>query len=363
MRRLGWRFTGSRPARAALASFVAGWASGCFVTIADPAAPASGGAPNADSGGGGAGGEAPGNGGIGTGGGRPTDAGDEGSSGTCASCALANVRVYGCDAGACTIAECADGFVDCDGDAANGCETDFRVQERDAEVAAIAPKFGSGSVAKIDGTFSEWIGFPLFPMKKACDLCQPSQPGGQPGQPILGEIPSADDLTAAFAAGWDSGGLYVYAQVRDDWIGALDSEVVEKQDGIELLTDGDLNDVDHNYSPDVHHLFVGALAPPGKNVSETNQLLQANDATVAAKVEHQCYFVEMRLSWSYVMGRSSYSPKAGDLHGFSIATNDWDLPRGAEAGASAARETQWFSVVPNVNYTFDTTGFGTVTLE
>jgi Stigma-specific protein, Stig1 len=38
-------------------------------------------------------------------------------------CNLANVAVHGCAAGACTITTCDPGFADCDGMAANGCET------------------------------------------------------------------------------------------------------------------------------------------------------------------------------------------------------------------------------------------------
>jgi hypothetical protein len=109
----------------------------------------------------------------------------------------------------------------------------------------------------------------------------------------------------------------------------------------------------------VHHLFVGVIA---SNFSERNQTPQADDVTVARKIEPQCYFIEVRLSWPYVMGRTPYAPKAGNVHGLSIATNDWDVAPGADAG-TAARETQLFSVVPNPNYDFNTTGFGTLTLE
>ncbi len=38
-------------------------------------------------------------------------------------CALANVAANGCAASLCTVVRCAAGFGDCDGDAANGCET------------------------------------------------------------------------------------------------------------------------------------------------------------------------------------------------------------------------------------------------
>jgi hypothetical protein len=41
-------------------------------------------------------------------------------------CALANVAAQGCAAGACSIVGCAAGFADCDGTAANGCETGTR---------------------------------------------------------------------------------------------------------------------------------------------------------------------------------------------------------------------------------------------
>ncbi len=85
--------------------------------------------------------------------------------------------------------------------------------------------------------------------------------------------------------------------------------------------------------------------------------------TVATKVALRCYFVEVRLAWPYVMGRIPYTPKAGDPHGFTIAVNDWDLPRGADASTHAVRETQLFWVVPSPSYDYQTTGFGTLTLS
>jgi Carbohydrate family 9 binding domain-like len=338
------RFFASGPARAIGALLVSSFLSGCFVTIADPAADSSGGTSNAGTGGSPSSGGAS-TGGVSTGGsagagGRgPTDAGRDASGGS----------------------TCKDGFVDCDGDPTNGCETDFRVQSPDAGVGARSKALGTSGA--IDGTFDEWAGFPLFPMTETCGLCQPNQPGGQPGQPIVGKTAKPTDLTSVFASGWDSGGLYVYVQVRDDQIVASDRNDVEKQDGVEFLLDGDLNDPSDDYGPDVHHLFVGVLADKTKNVVEKNQSFPPADVTVASNSVRHCYFVEARFTWSYVMGRVAYAPKAGDVHGMSVATNDWDVDAAAEAGSAPARETQLFSVAPSPNYAFKTTGFGKITLE
>ena len=281
----------------------------------------------------------------------------------CEPCDLPNVKSYGCADAACTIVECADGFVDCDAKPENGCETSFVGTSSDASAGVRAPKVR----IKMDGDLSEWSGVSLYPMKLPCTACRSDQPGGQNGEPILNEVPDADDLTAVFGAAWDDGGLYVAATVRDDqiavWPNPPSSPVTETQDGIELFVDGILPDANPDYSPDVHHLFMDAIALPPNNVSERNQQLQAGDVVVASTVVARCYYIEARLSWSYVMGRAPYTPKGGDVHGFTIAVNDWDLPPRPDADTRPVRQTQLFWVVPGPNYSYQTTGFGTLTLE
>lgn len=53
---------------------------------------------------------------------------------TCGSCTndcttLPNVAQASCDAGACGIVECVEGWLDCDGDAGNGCETEANLKD------------------------------------------------------------------------------------------------------------------------------------------------------------------------------------------------------------------------------------------
>lgn len=359
-----------RTLRTALVSLVAVTVPSCFVTIADPAAESKGGASgNGAAGGAGSGGSSDGNAGghAGRDAGLDSSDGGGGGSGQCAACALPNVKEHGCADAACTIVRCAEGFVDCDGDANDGCEADFRVAATDAGSGALARKFNDTTTrVAADGDLTEWAGVPLYSIAVPCTTgsnCRTDQPGGQTGEPIAGEIPNAEDLTAVFGVGWDTSAIYAVTKVLDDQIVALDANDVERQDGIELLLDGNQNDVDPNYSPDVHHLFAGALAPPSANVAEKNQQLQPGDVAVAAKKAGRCYFVEVRLSWPYVMGNQAYSPKPGDHHGFTIAVNDWDVPFGSEAGAHPVRESQLFSVMPGPNYDYQTTGFGVVTLE
>lgn len=318
-------------------------ASGCFVTIAEPAVEATGGRSGAATGGASDTGGGSGTGGITSGG---TEGGVGGASAS---------------GGAGGTAPCDPGFVDCDGKPENGCETDFREETGDAAVGAAVASKKIGIT--LDGDAAEWSGIRAFAMKLPCLTCRSDQPGGQNGEPILNEPAGPSDLKALYRVAWDDTTLYVLAQVADDQIVAKEATNVERQDGIELLLDGDLNDVNPEYSPDVHHLFVGALAPLAANVIERNQQLQSGDVKAATKVGAHCYSVEMGLSWSYVMGRIPHAPAAGETHGFTIATNDWDAPPGADAAAPPVRQTQYFSVVPGVNYAYETTGFGVLTLE
>lgn len=336
-------------------------APGCFVTIADPAVDSTGGRPTAGSGGAESGGS-PSSGGFdaglaGSGGSGATTI--EGGIKTCGACRLANVKTHGCSDGGCTIVECDSGFVDCDGKPENGCETDFQVESGDAQSGAIASKL----TPKLDGDGSEWSSLRAYSMRLPCTDCLATQPGGQNGEQILGEPADAADLTAAFRVAWDETALYVFAQVSDDQIVARDPSNLEQQDGVELLLNGDLNDINNQYSPDVHHLFVGALAAGGgPNIVERNQQLQAGDTRATIQVAAHCYFVEMSLSWTYVMGRVPHTPIAGETHGFTIATNDWDSPPSTQT-SEPQRQTQYFWVVPGKNYSYETTGFGVVGLE
>ena len=331
---------------------------GCFVSIADPAVDSTGGRSTAGTGG--QTGGATSSGGLGGGQAATGGAGGAaGEAGACTACALANVKTYGCADAGCTIVECESGFVDCDGKAHTGCETDFQFESGDPAAGATASK--AKLTIDLDGEATEWSGLRLYPMNLPCTACLGTQPGGQNGEPILGESAGAKDLTAGFRVAWDDGALYVFTQVRDDEIVAWETANLERQDGVELLLNGDLNDINNQYGPDVHHLFVGALAPQSANVVERNQQLQTGDIRVATKVEQQCYFVEMRLSWPYVMGRVSQTHVAGELHGFTIAANDWDSP--PLTSDPPVRQTQYFWVVPGKNYSYETTGFGVVTLE
>jgi hypothetical protein len=340
---------------AVLSTIACASASGCFVTIADPAVDSTGGRPNTGTGGAQSGGATSSGGVVATGG----AGGSTGAGGVrqCGVCALANVKTHACADGGCAIVECEPGFVDCDGDAATGCEKDFHIESGDAMSGAIAGRL----TPKLDGDGSEWSGFRTYSMRLPCTDCLGTQPGGQNGEQILGEPADSADLTAAFRLAWDESALYVFAQVHDDEIVAWETANVEKQDGVELLLNGDLNDVNNQYGPDVHHLFVGALAPAGDSVVERNQQLQAGDIRVATKVEQRCYFVEMSLAWPYVMGRVPHTPVAAEMHGFTIAANDWDSP--PFTADHPVRQTQSFWVVPGKNYSYETTGFGVASLE
>jgi hypothetical protein len=359
MRLLGRCFLASRCAWTVLAITIAS-APGCFVTIADPAVDSTGGRPTAGAGGGAHSGGTTASGGAGSdaaaGAGAGGTRGDAGIK-VCGVCALAHVKTHGCSDGGCMIVECESGFVDCDGRPDNGCEIDFHVETGDAMSGAVAAKL----TPELDGDGAEWSGLRAYSMRLPCTDCLGTQPGGQNGERILGEPADSTDLNATFRVAWDEAALYVFAQVHDDQIVAWEASNLERQDGVELLLNGDLNDVNNQYSPDVHHLFVGALAPANANVVERNQQLQAGDTRAATQVAARCYSVEMSLSWPYVMGRVPHTPVAGELHGFTIAVNDWDSP--PLTSDPPVRQTQYFWVVPGKNYSYETTGFGVVTLE
>jgi hypothetical protein len=358
MRLFGACFLASR-AWAVLSTIALVSVQGCFVSIADPAVDSTGGRPNVGTGGAQTGGAISSGGTDASVGGTGGAGGSTGGGGAkvCGTCVLPNVKTTGCTDGGCTIVECDQDFVDCDGKPDNGCETAFGIETGDAS-GAVASKL----TPKIDGDGAEWSQLRAYPIKLPCTDCLGTQPGGQNGEPILGEPADAADLTATFRLAWDNTALYVFVQVHDDEIVAWHPDNLEQQDGIELLLNGDLNDINNQYSPDVHHLFVGPLAPTGTpNVIERNQQLQQGDIRATTQVAAHCYFVEMSLSWPYVMGRVPHTPIAGETHGFTIATNDWDSP--PLTSDHAVRQTQYFWIVPGKNYSYETTGFGVVGLE
>lgn len=351
-------------------------AASCFVTIADPARDAvtgSGGAGGTHADGGGPAGEGGKTGAmpLSCDGGNKICGGrcvrtDDPTFGckadTCAPCALDNnTASQVCNAGACAIGLCKPDWVDCDGKPENGCEVDFGnplAAPDGGRSPALASHLTLSLSLKIDGDPKDWAGVPRYAMREPCTECDPKQPGGQTGQPIIGASFDDKDFRSEFRVAWDSSALYVLVQVEDSEIAALDVTDAEKQDGIELFLDG-LNEGSRGYDPNDHHLFIGA---PGNVVKEVNRPLPSvNDVRVMVGLQASCYFVEARLTWFYIMA-ATHTPKGGDISGFTIAANDWDRPSG-DAKAAPERQDQLFWVDPKQSYTFDTGSFGNLQLE
>jgi Carbohydrate family 9 binding domain-like len=271
---------------------------------------------------------------------------------TCSQCVLNNAEVQLCKGGACAIERCKPDWVDCDGKPENGCETDFGNAE------SPGPAIALGLKPTIDGDPGDWAAVPRYTMTELCPECDPKQPGGQGGEPIVNAAFDDTDFRAQFRVAWDSFALYVLVQVRDNEITALDPTNPEQQDGIELLLDG-FNQGSRGYGPDDHHLFIGALG--GAFVERDRPLVLPANVQVKTTVQASCYFVEARLVWSYIMA-TPHTPKAANIYGFTIAANDWDAPSG-DAKSPPVREDQVFSVDPKQSYAFDTVDFGDLKLQ
>ncbi|MEZ4406095.1 MAG: hypothetical protein R3A52_06440 [Polyangiales bacterium] len=94
-------------------------------------------------------------------------------------CALANTAVNGCVAGACTVVTCAAGFGNCDGNAANGCETNTNTST--THCGACGRACASGQVCSAgacvndpavhgcaDGTREGYLSLASYPNIAAC---------------------------------------------------------------------------------------------------------------------------------------------------------------------------------------------------
>jgi hypothetical protein len=94
-------------------------------------------------------------------------------------CALANTAVNGCAAGACTVVGCAAGFGNCDGSAANGCETATATSVTNCGQCGRACAAGQTCAAGVcvqdpvvngcaDGTREGFLSLTSYPLIAAC---------------------------------------------------------------------------------------------------------------------------------------------------------------------------------------------------
>lgn len=283
---------------------------------------------------------------------------------SCGPCDTMENAVPRCESGACVLGGCAAGFGDCDGDAQNGCETQFGVTWPDPpgepEVDPIvAERFPSGTNLRVDARDLEWSGHARHPVVATCLLCT-DQPDIAPVASRL--LPPKEDLTAWYRFGWDDSFLYVFVEVRDDDL----VEVVRlpdagsttlAQDSVELLINGN-NSRELFYDADDRQLF---FALDGSVEWPYRQAMFSDPNVSAISRGLGCYTFEAQMTWSYVSAGSFTSRTEGDQVGFVLAINDWDSDTGSTDSA-VERSSHVFSKNPEDQYWNYTTAFGSLSL-
>jgi hypothetical protein len=208
-----------------------------------------------------------------------------------------------------------------------------------------------GSDPVIDGEATDWGVVPIVPLNELCVSCgDPDNPGNRPGFRIwnYNTRPGPLELTAHFAVGWTSGGIYVLIVARDDEIypapGSADAPLPADQvDGVELFVDGVIEGIpDEGLGPYAHHVFVGvngAMSAPWESVDPRQYI------TAVANRNGDCYLLEAKLPWDYLreISVNKPPPKSGDVMRFDVGVNDWD-------GDPARREYQVLWRDPGGNY-------------
>jgi len=179
------------------------------------------------------------------------------------------------------------------------------------------------------------------------------------------EPPQTTDLEAYFRIGWAPGGLYVLALVKDNEVLSMPPASVPSapagtspaamQDGVELFLDGSA-ELNEGYDDDDRHLFIGALSAIWERPSGRPD--PGASVQVGRKTEGACYFVEVKLSSTYLASTANArAPDVGVVYGFDIGFNDWDTE-----GAAPNRAHQVLWKHPGVKYDFDTSGFPAIEL-
>jgi len=384
--RVAWRLLRAR-SRPALALVVAALSlvalRACFIEIQEPRSIQDD-ASSGSSGEGGSAGSVGGTGGIGAAGSGGASGG--GIGGTCsADCGVpcsacgngGNAERACSDAGTCTIVKCADNFVDCDGDVANGCEAEFGPFANglglgeatvDGGTAWIIPHLTSPpSVDTPDSgvpgvTLSGWNEAKSIRLNAVCGIqCKSStDPGELSGVPIhnSGSQPSDAELKAYFRVGWHGESLFVLALVQDDELVRDPSNTsafpaAERQDSIEVFLDSLDVGLD-GYQDDDYHLFIGAvdgtMFDPQHPTRSTDNIINVTRHTVGS-----CYFIQAEFKSNSV----DPSPSSRAQYGFTIGVNDWDFSPGGTA--RRAYQVLWQS--PGAQYGYKVTLFPRVQLQ
>ena len=245
-------------------------------------------------------------------------------------CELDNATAE-CLAGECVITACDADFVDCDGVAANGCETSFApVPPVDQPIPVPNLPFQM-SVEEISQ--QDWEGIPRFSINTICSECERnSRPPRVPAiQPASNRdiLPGPDDFRATAALAWNAAGIWLNLVIHDDvFIGASDrtwsdDEAVDARwlDNVMVVWDNESGQSSAGSGSD-RVLFAGI----DETLNDWREQ-SLDGVTLAVEPQAQCRVMNLRLSGDYLVDSGGSSPivfQAGNQHGLTFGYNDFD---------------------------------------
>jgi hypothetical protein len=217
-----------------------------------------------------------------------------------------------CEADACVLDQCLDGYVDCDGVADNGCEADFNFEPVEGSTLPVPP---------IDITDpNAWDEIPLRPIATPCALCTETDGRLPHPEPVNAGARDKTDIWAGFAIAWDQTALYLHAQVFDNDIPEpppmLDARFY---DNIEFIFDGVPSTAT---GADDRLIFVGY---DGRG-SELDNSDVSNVASFQAKSTDSCYWITARFTVQFLGGGSAdiQLVPGPPVFQFDVGVNDYD---------------------------------------
>lgn len=245
-----------------------------------------------------------------------------------------------CEADECVLDECFAGYVDCDGEDANGCEGDFNFE----------PVVGNTLVVpRINFiTPDPWFDVPLRPLSVPCAQCTQADDRIPHPDPVNAGAQPTSEIWAGFAIAWDSTSLYLRAQVYDDDMPEPPVGLEARYfDNIEFVFDGN----PLSFGADDRLVFIGfdgqSLELDGNDVSSV--------ADFDAEVSGVCYTVTGRMTTQFLFQEEEPAPLSagGQPFQFDIAVNDWDSFDSPDMGTTQRpfqQKAHLFFRDPNPNY-------------
>lgn len=304
------------------------------------------------------------------------------SNDSCAPCAdLPNaIETCGGDSGGCRVADCEQGWADCDADTAgypaqvgNGCEYSFAqstVILPTAQQPLQVPR-GNG-IAIGDDSRDDWQGIPAYQMLQTCNTgdCNDDT---LPEVIAVAEVPPRRDLDAYFRVAWSPDFFYVLGDVYDDTLlstgAAIDDGRCQNgalcEDAITVFFDGLNNRAiqGDGYAFDDPRVFLGL---GGLAYRVSGSLAPGDVDLKPTRIGAACYRIEAQIAWTLIVGTQpnnvipgQFPPATGQNYGFDVSVNDWDP---SNSDQTPRRESHLFWVNPGPKYHNKTAGFGAMTL-